>query len=325
MAYIYGMEAVMSAFSSKDIPGSEITPENIYFNRRSLLLGAGAALAASSAARAQEASYAPLPANRNAAFTVDEKLTSFEDVTTYNNFYEFGLGKSDPSVNAPDMKTRPWTVSVEGEVAKPGMFDIETLLKLAPMEERVYRLRCVEAWSMVIPWVGYPLAELMKKVEPTSNAKFVTFETAQDTASMTGLRRNVIDWPYTEGLRIDEAAHPLTLLTFGVYGKVLPNQNGAPLRVVMPWKYGFKSAKSLVRIRFTAEQPTSAWMKSAPNEYGFYANVNPDVPHPRWSQASERRIGEDGFFAPKRKTLPFNGYGDQVASLYSGMDLAKFY
>ena len=315
----------MRTFSSRTIPGSEITPESIYLDRRSLLLGVGAALAAGPPAFAQRATDVPLAANRNPAFTVDEKLTSFEDVTTYNNFYEFGLGKSDPSVNAPDMKTRPWTVSVEGEVAKPGTFDIETLLKLAPMEERVYRLRCVEAWSMVIPWIGYPFAELMKKVEPTSNAKFVTFETAQDKASMTGLRRNVIDWPYREGLRIDEAAHPLTLLTFGLYGKVLPNQNGAPLRVVIPWKYGFKSAKSLVRIRFTSEQPTSSWMKSAPNEYGFYANVNPDVSHPRWSQASERRIGEDGFFTPKRKTLPFNGYGDQVASPYSGMDLAKFY
>lgn len=315
----------MSAFSGKDIPPSEITPESLYFDRRRFLLGAGAAIAAATAAPAQDAAGAPLPARRNGAFSTDEKPTPFQDVTGYNNFYEFGLGKEDPSIHAGDMKTRPWTVSVEGEVARPGTYDIETLLKLASMEERIYRLRCVEAWSMVIPWIGYPFSELMRKVEPTASARFVEFETVMDQTSMPGLRRTVIDWPYREGLRIDEAAHPLTLLTFGLYGKVLPNQNGAPLRVIVPWKYGFKSAKSLVRIRFTAEQPVSAWMKAAPNEYGFYANVNPDVPHPRWSQASERRIGEDGFFSPKRATLPFNGYGDQVAGLYSGMDLAKFY
>ncbi len=314
----------MRTFRS-DIPASEITPQNIYLNRRALLLGAGAALAAGPAMAAAEADHAPLPAARNAAFSVDDKPTSFEDVTTYNNFYEFGLDKGDPAAYAPKMKVRPWTVEIGGEVAKPGTYDIETLLKLAPMEERVYRMRCVEAWSMVIPWIGYPFSALMKAVEPNASAKFVVFETAQDEASMFGLRRRVIDWPYTEGLRMDEAANPLTLLTLGLYGKVLPNQNGAPVRVVVPWKYGFKSAKSLVRIRFTAEQPVSSWMSSAPSEYGFYANVNPDVDHPRWSQATERRIGEDGLFSPKRKTLPFNGYGDQVAGLYSGMDLAKFY
>lgn len=315
----------MRAFSDRTIRPSEITPESVYLNRRTLMAGMGAAFLAGGSARAQQTGLAPLAATPNAALSTDEKLTSFEDVTSYNNFYEFGLGKTDPSVNAPDMKVRPWTVQIEGEVGKPGTYDIETLLKLASMEERIYRLRCVEAWSMVIPWIGYPLSALMKVVEPNANAKFVMFETALDRQSMVGLRRNVIDWPYVEALRMDEAAHPLTLLTFGLYGKVLPNQNGAPVRVVIPWKYGFKSAKSIVRIRFVSEQPVSAWMKSAPQEYGFYANVNPDVSHPRWSQASERRIGEDGLFTPKRRTLPFNGYGEQVAHLYSGMDLAKNY
>jgi sulfoxide reductase catalytic subunit YedY len=311
-----------------DILPSEITPKSVYMNRRSLMGGAGLALAmgvtglsgrpASAAGRG-----APLPAARNAGFVVDEKPTPYEDVTSYNNFYEFGTGKDDPAANAGGFKTRPWTVSVEGEVQNPQQFDIDALLKLAPMEERLYRLRCVEGWSMVIPWSGYSLSELIRKVEPTSNAKYVAFETVVQRETMPGVSRRVLDWPYVEGLRIDEAAHPLTLLTFGLYGEVLPNQNGAPVRIVTPWKYGFKSVKSLVRIRFVRDQPPTSWIKSAAQEYGFYANVNPNVPHPRWSQATERRIGEDGFFAPKRKTLMFNGYQDQVASLYQGMDLAK--
>ena len=244
-----------------------------------------------------------------------DKQTSLSDITSYNNYYEFGLDKSDPAAHAGKLQTRPWTVSVEGEVGKPRTFDIEELLKLAPMEERVYRLRCVEGWSMVIPWVGYSLSALLKQVEPTTNAKYVEFVTVVQRDNMPGVRAAVLDWPYVEGLRIDEAMHPLAMLVFGLYGKVLPNQNGAPLRLAVPWKYGFKSAKSLVKIRLVEKQPVSSWIKAAPQEYGFYANVNPAVPHPRWSQASERRIGEDGLFSPKRKTLPFNGYADQVAAL----------
>ena len=254
-----------------------------------------------------------------------EKPTSYKDVTTYNNFYEFGLDKDDPARNAGRMKTRPWTVAVEGEVGKPKVFDIEELLKLAPMEDRVYRMRCVEGWSMVIPWVGFPMAELIRRVEPTGNAKFVEFVTLADPKQMPGLSSKVIAWPYSEALRIDEANHPLTLLSFGLYGEVLPNQNGAPVRLVVPWKYGFKSGKSLVKIRFVEKQPVTSWVRSAPQEYGFYANVNPEVDHPRWSQATERRIGEDGFLARKRATLMFNGYAEQVAGLYAGMDLRRFY
>jgi sulfoxide reductase catalytic subunit YedY len=254
-----------------------------------------------------------------------EKLTAYSDVTTYNNFYEFGTDKSDPAENAGTLKTRPWTVRVEGEVKKPATFDIDALLKLSAMEERIYRLRCVEGWSMVIPWVGYSLAELIKRVEPLGNAKYLEFFTQADPKTMPGLRSRVLDWPYVEGLRMDEAMHPLTLLGFGMYGEVLPNQNGAPVRLVVPWKYGFKSAKSLVKIRFVEKQPTNSWGRSAPQEYGFFSNVNPSVSHPRWSQATERRIGEDGLFAKKRKTLMFNGYETQVGQLYAGMDLSKFY
>src|SRR5690606_20429398 len=243
-------------------------------------------------------------------------------ITGYNNFYEFGTDKEDPRRHAGRMVTEPWTVEVGGEVVKPRTFDIDELRKLAPMEERIYRLRCVEAWSMVIPWVGYPLSALLKQVEPTGNARYVTFETALQPENMPGVNRRIIDWPYVEGLRMDEAMHPLTLLVFGVYGKLLPNQNGAPMRVAVPWKYGFKSAKSVVRIRLVEEQPVSSWMQSAPSEYGFYANVNPDVRHPRWSQATERRIG-DSLFAPRVKTQMFNGYGELVASMYDGMDLAR--
>jgi sulfoxide reductase catalytic subunit YedY len=263
----------------------------------------------------------PLQATKSSLYNLTEELTPLKDVTQYNNFYEFGTSKDDPAKNAHTLKTRPWTITVDGAVHKPKVFDIEELLKLAAMEERVYRLRCVEAWSMVIPWVGYPLSELIKQVEPTGNAKFVEFTTLNDPKQMPGQRAMVLEWPYVEGLRMDEAMNPLTLLTFGLYGEVLPNQNGAPVRVIVPWKYGFKSPKSIVRIRFTEEQPMTAWNKAGPQEYGFYSNVNPEIDHPRWSQAKERRIGD--FF--KRPTLPFNGYAEQVASLYARMDLKKYY
>jgi len=309
---------------------SEITPRDAYLNRRTVLAGLGLA-AASPLALAQSATGGgKLPKLTGARSAVPgglvmEKTTSYGDATSYNNFYEFGTDKSDPPQHAHTLKTRPWTVSVEGECAKPGRYDIEALLKLAPMEERIYRLRCVEGWSMVIPWVGYSLAELIKRAEPNSKAKFVEFTTLADRSQMPGLRSGVLDWPYVEGLRMDEAMHPLALLTFGMYGEVLPNQNGAPVRVVLPWKYGFKSAKSIVKIRFVEKQPVSSWEQSAPQEYGFYSNVNPGVPHPRWSQAGERRIGEDGLFAKKRPTLMFNGYEPQVGQLYAGMDLKKYY
>jgi sulfoxide reductase catalytic subunit YedY len=299
---------------------SEITPPDLYCRRREFLrLAAGASLAA--LAPASVLAGDKLQAARNKNYNLDEKLTPLEDLTHYNNFYEFGTDKEDPGKHAGSLKTRPWTVTVEGEVNKPKTFDLDDLLKLAPMEERIYRLRCVEAWSMVVPWLGYPLAELIKQVEPTGKAKFVEFITLHDPAQMPGQRADVLEWPYREGLRMDEALHPLTLLTFGLYGEVLPNQNGAPVRVVIPWKYGFKSAKSIVRIRLLEQQPVTSWMQAGPREYGFYSNVNPSVDHPRWSQAKERRIGE--FF--KRQTLPFNGYAEQVAGLYTGMDLQKFF
>ncbi|WP_251863775.1 protein-methionine-sulfoxide reductase catalytic subunit MsrP [Achromobacter sp. Marseille-Q4962] len=313
-----------------DIPPSEITPEPVWRARRELMLRGGAAATALALPAwlprpARAAGPGALPGKPNAGLSVLDKPTPFKDVTSYNNYYEFGLDKSDPAEHAGRLQTRPWTVSVEGEAARPRTYGIEDLLALAPMEERVYRLRCVEGWSMVIPWVGYSLANLLKQVEPTANARFVEFTTVVQHENMPGVRSGVLDWPYVEGLRMDEAMHPLTMLVFGVYGKVLPNQNGAPLRLAVPWKYGFKSAKSLVRIRLVEQQPVSSWTKAAQQEYGFYANVNPNVPHPRWSQATERRIGEDGFFAPKRKTLMFNGYGEQVASLYQGMDLKANY
>jgi len=307
------------------IPSSEITPRAVYEGRRDWLrLMAGGALAAW-AGDAALAQAGKLPGTRSAvpgALTMD-KPTAYADATSYNNFYEFGTDKSDPARAAHTLKTRPWTVTVEGEVGKPGVFDLDSLLKLAPMEERIYKLRCVEGWSMVIPWVGYSLAELIKKVEPTGKAKYVEFISLADKAQMPGVRSGVLDWPYVEGLRLDEAMHPLALLAFGMYGEVLPKQNGAPLRMVLPWKYGFKSAKSIVKIRFVEKQPTSSWTKAAQQEYGFYSNVNPQVDHPRWSQASERRIGEDGLFAKKRPTLMFNGYEAQVGQLYAGMDLKR--
>jgi sulfoxide reductase catalytic subunit YedY len=317
---------------------SEITPRAVYEGRRQwlaqLAAGAGGVALAAWAQReafAQTASrpgkLAALPGRKSALSggTSAEKLTPYEDVTSYNNFYEFGTDKSDPAAYAGSLKPRPWSVVVEGECSKPRTFGLDDLLKLSPMEERIYRLRCVEGWSMVIPWVGYSLAELIKRVEPTGNAKFVAFETLADKAQMPGIRSRVLDWPYREGLRMDEALHPLTLLAFGLYGEVLPNQNGAPVRLVVPWKYGFKSAKSIVRIRLVEKQPYTSWSASAPEEYGFYSNVNPTVDHPRWSQAKERRIGDGSLLSPKRPTLMFNGYQAQVASLYSGMDLRKFY
>lgn len=312
--------------------GSEITPRAGYLKRRAWLqyLAAGSAGAAlpgwaSGVQRPGKlAALASVPSQVVGANTMD-RVTAYADVSQYNNFYEFGLDKDDPAKNAHTLKTRPWTVKIEGLVQQPQTLDLDALLKLAPQEERIYRLRCVEGWSMVIPWVGYSLAELLRKVQPLGSAKYVEFVTLADKAQMPGLRSGVLDWPYTEGLRLDEAMHPLTLLAFGMYGEVLPNQNGAPVRLVVPWKYGFKSAKSIVAIRLTDKEPGTAWNKAARNEYGFYSNVNPDVPHPRWSQATERRIGEDGLFAKKRKTQLFNGYEAQVGQLYAGMDLKKFY
>jgi sulfoxide reductase catalytic subunit YedY len=321
---------------------SDITPRAVYEQRRRWLLAlaagaAGTGLAAWAArdARAQAApasspsggKLAPLRGARSAVpgAAIMDRPTAYADLTGYNNFYEFGTDKSDPSQRAHTLKTRPWTVTVEGEVKRPGVFDIDQLLKLAPMEERIYRLRCVEGWSMVVPWVGWSLAELIRRVEPTGNAKFVQFTTLADATQMPATRYPVLDWPYTEALRLDEAMHPLTLLAFGLYGEVLPPQNGAPVRLVVPWKYGFKSAKSIVKIRFVEKQPTTTWERSGPGEYGFYSNVNPKVDHPRWTQAVERRIGEDGIFVRKRPTLMFNGYEAQVGQLYAGMDLAKFF
>ncbi|MDO9104421.1 MAG: protein-methionine-sulfoxide reductase catalytic subunit MsrP [Methylovulum sp.] len=305
--------------SDTRIPSSEITPRDLYNRRHFMQLAAGVSLAG--LLPKQVFAGDALEADKASAYTLPDEKTPFKDVTHYNNFYEFSTSKEEPAELAHTLKTRPWTITVEGEVHKPKVFDIEDLLKLAAMEERVYRLRCVEAWSMVIPWIGYPLSELIKQVEPTGNAKFVEFTTLHDPMQMPGQRSSVLEWPYVEGLRMDEAMHPLTLLTFGLYGQVLPNQNGAPIRIVVPWKYGFKSPKSIVKIRFVEQQPVSAWMKAGPDEYGFYSNVNPDIDHARWSQAKERRIGD--FF--KRQTLPFNGYAEQVAGLYSGMDLKKYF
>ncbi|UTY56704.1 protein-methionine-sulfoxide reductase catalytic subunit MsrP [Massilia sp. erpn] len=315
-----------------DLPfPSEITPRAVFESRRSFLrqmaLGAvagGALLEALDHEALAQGLNPKLAAKLNPAYSALDKQSAYKDATSYNNFYEFGTDKSDPAQNAHTLKTQPWTVSIEGEVKKPLTLDLDALLKLAPLEERVYRLRCVEGWSMVIPWVGYSLSELIKRVEPTGNVKYVEFITLADKKQMPGVGSRVLQWPYVEGLRLDEANHPLTLLTLGMYGETLPKQNGAPVRIVVPWKYGFKSAKSIVKIRFVRDMPRTAWNLAAPSEYGFYSNVNPEVDHPRWSQASERRIGEDGFFVRKRKTLMFNGYSD-VASLYTGMDLKKYF
>jgi methionine sulfoxide reductase catalytic subunit len=319
-----------------DIPSSEITPESVYLDRRRFLrLGAAGALGAAVAPSALGAcSPADGPAGGTAgtgaadvATSIDgaelqDELTPFEDVTTYNNFYEFGTDKADPARHAPGLlRTEPWSVAIEGHCTKPGTYAYDDLIRPASIQDRTYRLRCVEGWSMVIPWRGFPLAELINRVEPTSQAKYIEFYTLLDPDQMPMQRTRLLDWPYVEGLRMDEALHPLTLLATGLYGRDLPAQNGAPLRLVVPWKYGFKSIKSIVRIRFVEEQPTSTWMHSAPNEYGFYANVNPTVDHPRWSQARERRIGE----IRRRDTLMFNGYANQVAGLYTGMDLRRYF
>ena len=314
-----------------DIRSSEITDKKLYLNRREFL-GTTAATAAAVAAgslgtEALLEAAAPAPHGRKlenvkkSALSVDEKPNKWEDITTYNNYYEFGTDKDSPSMLARNYKTEPWTVAIDGECAKKGNMPLEDILKGQTLEERIYRHRCVEAWSMVIPWVGFPLADLIKKCEPTSKAKFIEFTTAYDMKQMPGLRSPVLRWPYVEGLRMDEAMHPLTILVVGLYDEVLPNQDGAPLRLAVPWKYGFKHIKSIAKIRFVEKQPLNTWQESAPQEYGFYSNVNPSVDHPRWSQATERRIGE--FL--RRKTLMFNGYGDQVASLYSGMDLKRNY
>ena len=321
------------SFKTPRILPSEITSRDLFLDRRRVLryAAAGAAFGAlgGTGSRALGATIpapgAKLAYTPNAALSIKDPPNSFEDITTYNNFYEFGTDKSDPAIQARKFKPLPWTVTVDGEAEVKGRFDFEDILKPLSLEERIYRLRCVEAWSMVIPWTGFPLAELIKRFKPTSKAKYVEFTTLNSPAQMPGQRYPVLDWPYVEGLRMDEAMNPLTLLTFGMYGEVLPNQNGAPVRLVVPWKYGFKSGKSLVRIRFTDKEPKTAWNKAAPQEYGFYSNVNPEVDHPRWSQASERRIGEDGLFAKKRKTLMFNGYEPQVGQLYAGMDLKKFF
>ena len=315
------------------IPSSEITTKSDYLNRRSFITAAAAAgvvaLGAERVARVLNPTQAvhageKLQTVKSPLSTTGETLTSYEDITHYNNFYEFGTGKGDPAQNAHSLKTRPWTVTVDGLVKKKKTFDIDSLMKLKPMEERVYRFRCVEAWSMVIPWAGYSLSEFIKQCDPQPSAKYVQFLSLADQRQEPEMSESNIQWPYSEGLRMDEAMHPLTLLTFGLYGETLPNQDGAPVRVIVPWKYGFKSAKSIVRVHFTDKQPETTWQELAPNEYGFYSNVNPHVDHPRWSQATERRIGAS-LFKQRQTTLMFNGYGDEVASLYKGMDLKKYY
>jgi sulfoxide reductase catalytic subunit YedY len=309
------------------IKPTEITPESAFVNRRELLATAVAAgLIPSIMAEA-----ATIPAGGEFEGvtkwpeSTTEKANTFEEISSYNNFYEFGTDKSDPAENAHTLKTSPWSVQVTGEAAKTGTFTLEDILQPHALEERIYRLRCVEAWSMVIPWVGFPLGDLLKRFEPTSKAKYVQFLTLADRAQMPGIRYNVLEWPYREGLTIAEAMHPLAFVAVGVYGKVMPKQNGAPIRTVIPWKYGYKSAKSIVRIHFTETQPQTSWNMAAPQEYGFYSNVNPEVDHPRWSQATERRLGGSSLFASRIPTQMFNGYGEQVASLYTGLDLRKNY
>jgi len=312
-----------------DIKPSEITSETIYRERRRFLslAAAGIVTLAGGGIALSPTEATPLPAARrfpnlkHSSYSTTEPRNTFEEITTYNNFYEFGTSKSDPARYADSLITSPWHVTVDGEVAKPGKFAFEDLIKPYTLEERIYRLRCVEGWSMVIPWVGFPLADLLKRFEPTSRAKFVQFTTLYDPQQMPGQKTGVLDWPYVEGLRIDEAMHPLTILAVGLYGEVLPNQNGAPIRLVVPWKYGFKSIKSIVHIRLVEKMPVTTWAHTNPHEYGFYSNVNPAVDHPRWSQKKERRIGD--FI--KRPTLPFNGYGKEVAHLYNGMDLKKYF
>ncbi len=317
-----------------DLRESDVTPHELYLRRREFLKVAGnTALAVTAAgaiggvltsgeeALAQNPNAPKLTGVKKSALSTDEKLNSYKDITTYNNFYEFGLDKEDPARYAGSLRPRPWSIVVEGDCAKPGTYNIEDIMKWFPLEERIYRLRCVEAWSMVIPWIGFPLADFVKRFEPTSKAKYLKFTTLLDMRQMPGQTEPALRWPYVEGLRMDEAMHPLAILVVGLYGEVLPNQNGAPIRLVVPWKYGFKGIKSIVRVRFQEDQPLNTWQQTRADEYGFYANVNPEVDHPRWTQKTERRLGE--FF--RRKTLPFNGYADQVASLYAGMDLRKYY
>ena len=319
-------------FKDPKIKSADITPKELFQNRRNLLkiltlgsLAAGFSSSLQSNAFAVGESNKKLKAKFNKKYSVNDKQTSFKDATTYNNFYEFGMDKDDPARYAKSLITRPWTVSVEGLVQKPQVFDFDSLIKLSDMEERVYRMRCVEGWSMVIPWNGFSLSNLLNKVEPLGTAKYVEFVTLADPKQMPGLSSTIIAWPYLEGLRLDEAMNPLTLLTFGMYGEILPNQNGAPVRIVIPWKYGFKSAKSIVKIRLTDKEPITSWHRTAPMEYGFYSNVNPNVSHPRWSQSTERRIDGRNIFSSKIKTEMFNGYGEYVEKLYAGMDLRKFY
>ncbi|MBK1645672.1 mononuclear molybdenum enzyme YedY [Thiocapsa imhoffii] len=313
-----------------EIPPSEITPRHIWERRRDFLkvsaagLGLAATAAFTGTGLARASATGIIEHIQPSPYSTDEPLTSLEDITSYNNFYELGTDKSDPKANAKFLRPRPWTLKVDGECAAPGEIGVEDILALYTQEERIYRLRCVEAWAMVVPWVGFPLGDLLKRFEPTANAKYVAFETLFDPEQMPGQRRKVLEWPYREGLRMDEAMHPLTILSTGLYGELLPNQNGAPLRLVVPWKYGFKSIKSIVRISFTETEPHATWNRMQPNEYGFYANVNPEVNHPRWSQRSHRMIG-DGWLAKKHPTLLFNGYADQVAHLYAGMDLNRFF
>jgi sulfoxide reductase catalytic subunit YedY len=314
----------MKPWHTPDLSSNDITSESIYLRRRELIAAAGlTGLGLAGVAQANT-----LKAARNSAYVATDKETPFESASTYNNFYEFGTDKAAPAQTAKKFITNPWQLRVEGECLKPQTFDLDALMKLAPLEERVYRLRCVEGWSMVIPWIGYSLSSLINAVQPKGNAKYVEFLSLADPKQMPGVASRFVggglDWPYAEGLRMDEAMHPLTLLTLGMYGQTLPPQNGAPVRLTVPWKYGFKSAKSIVTIRLTEKQPASSWNKAIANEYGFYSNVNPNVDHPRWSQATERRLPETNVFASKRKTLMFNGY-DQVASLYTGMDLKKFF
>jgi methionine sulfoxide reductase catalytic subunit len=317
--------------NAPDLRESEVTPKELFLRRREFIAAAGVTAAAVATngfgllnddeVAAQNPNAQKLADLKKSPFSVDEKINSYKDITTYNNFYEFGTDKSDPGQYAKTLRPRPWSVVVEGQCAKPGTYNIEDIMKWAPLEERIYRMRCVEAWSMVIPWAGYSMSEFIKRFEPTARAKYVKFTTLVDQKQMPGQTEPALPWPYVEGLRMDEAMHPLTLLGLGLYGEVLPNQNGAPIRLVVPWKYGFKSVKSIVRVSFVENEPVNTWKQMQSSEYGFYANVNPQVDHPRWSQGSERRLGE--FF--RRKTLMFNGYADQVASLYSGMDLRKYY
>jgi methionine sulfoxide reductase catalytic subunit len=313
-------------FRTPRIAASEITPPALFFNRRTLLAGALAAGASAwlPAAEGPAPAAARLNYTRNPRYTVNEAPNKYEEITSYNNFYEFGTDKEDPKANARAFKPEPWSVTIEGEAEVKGQFTLEDILKPQALEERIYRFRCVEAWSMVVPWVGFPLSALLPRFKPTSKAKYVEFTTLYDPKRMPGQRFGVLNWPYVEGLRIDEAMHPLTLMVVGLYGQALPNQDGAPLRLIVPWKYGFKSIKSIVKIRFTEQQPRTAWNVAAPGEYGFYANVNPKVDHPRWSQATERHIGAP-FLAARRPTLPFNGYAEEVAGLYQGMDLRRYF